>query len=67
MRETRFQCYFLPLFLPSLKNLSLPGIKGIIVFTGSSTGQKSIFESDKGSPQMLVEDASLSYLLSTSL
>ena len=67
MREIRFKCCFLPLFLPSLINLSLPRIKGIIVFTGSSTGQKSIPESDKGSSQMLVEDAPHSYLLSTSL
>lgn len=67
MREIRFKCCFLPLFLPTLINLSLPRIKGIIVFTGSSTGQKSIPESDKGSSQMLVEDAPHSYLLSTSL
>ena len=66
MREIRFKCYFLPLFLPSLINLSLPGIKGIIVFTGSSTGQKSAPESDKRSSQMLVEDAPYCYLLSTS-
>ena len=67
MREIIFKCCFLPLFLPSLINLSLTRIKGIIVFTGSSTGQKSIPESDKGSSQMFVEDAPHSYLLSTSL